>query len=643
MSRDKFICKSCRVTLVRKKEPLVKEKDTYDDEGEEDDDEQDDVEMIEVEFQNIHKESALFHLNRCLEILNESPIDFCKTFGMSEKKIKLKNVFSVVKKKLFEVDDTNCDEEELLNHLQEKFEAATNDKNIQLQILTILPTSWSVRKIKNTFGATLRAAYKAKRLISNNGFLVSPTPRLGERVSEEIKKSVDDFYKTDKNSRVMPGKNDYVTVRKDCGEKIKEQKRLILCNLQELHSSFKDSFPHMKIGFSKFAELRPRECILSGGSGTHTVCVCTLHQNVKLMFFGGKISSLATDENQDFCTYHHWISQSICNPAQPKCYLGNCEFCPGDDQLKLNLRNAYLKSNTEHITYKQWVQVDRCDLITVVKPVDEFVDSIAHHLKKLITHSFIATEQNKFLENLKSNLRQGEYAVICDFAENYSFVIQDCTQNYHWTNSQATIHPFVIYYKNKDGKLQHFNFVVISDVLVHNTIAVHLFQRKLMQFLRANSEDAIKKISYFSDGSAAQYKNRKNFVNIAHHNFDFGCDAEWHFFATSHGKGPCDGVGGALKRAAAHASLQRPLDNQIVNARDLYLFAKGLEKINVEFCTQEEYSNEEQFLSPRFEKSFRLPGTQKLHSIIPASRTEIYGKIYSNDEEQYTPSKVMRS
>lgn len=69
----------------------------------------------------------------------------------------------------------------------------------------------------------------------------------------------------------------------------------------------------------------------------------------------------------------------------------------------------------------------------------------------------------------------------------------------------------------------------------------------------------------------------------------------------------------------------------------------ALEKINVKFCTQAEYSNEEQFLSPRFEKSFRLAGTQKLHSIIPASRTEIYGKIYSNDEEQYTPSKVMRS
>jgi hypothetical protein len=28
---------------------------------------------------------------------------------------------------------------------------------------------------------------------------------------------------------------------------------------------------------------------------------------------------------------------------------------------------------------------------------------------------------------------------------------------------------------------------------------------------------------------------------------DFKVRGEWHFFATSHGKGPCDGIGGTLK------------------------------------------------------------------------------------------------
>ena len=39
-----------------------------------------------------------------------------------------------------------------------------------------------------------------------------------------------------------------------------------------------------------------------------------------------------------------------------------------------------------------------------------------------------------------------------DFSENYSFVLQDATQSFHWNNSQATIHPFVAYYM-KFGEL----------------------------------------------------------------------------------------------------------------------------------------------------------------------------------------------
>ncbi len=43
------------------------------------------------------------------------------------------------------------------------------------------------------------------------------------------------------------------------------------------------------------------------------------------------------------------------------------------------------------------------------------------------------------------------------------------------------------------------------------------------------------------------------------HKIDFGIDAEWHFFATSHGKSTCDGLGGTVKRFATKASLQRQL------------------------------------------------------------------------------------
>ena len=33
------------------------------------------------------------------------------------------------------------------------------------------------------------------------------------------------------------------------------------------------------------------------------------------------------------------------------------------------------------------------------------------------------------------------------FAENYSFIVQDAVQGHHWNNSQATLHPFAVYFK----------------------------------------------------------------------------------------------------------------------------------------------------------------------------------------------------
>jgi hypothetical protein len=42
--------------------------------------------------------------------------------------------------------------------------------------------------------------------------------------------------------------------------------------------------------------------------------------------------------------------------------------------------------------------------------------------------------------------------VLCNFAENYSFILQDEAQGFHRNNAQPTIHPFVIYFK-KSGAL----------------------------------------------------------------------------------------------------------------------------------------------------------------------------------------------
>jgi len=84
----------------------------------------------------------------------------------------------------------------------------------------------------------------------------------------------------------LPGMKDFLSVRKDDGQREHIQKKLILCNLKELYEIYKEQYPDDRIGFSIFASLRPVHCVLAGSSGTHTICVCAIHQNIKLMMLG---------------------------------------------------------------------------------------------------------------------------------------------------------------------------------------------------------------------------------------------------------------------------------------------------------------------------------------------------------------------
>ena len=68
------------------------------------------------------------------------------------------------------------------------------------------------------------------------------------------------------------------------GVKCHKQKRLLLINLKELHLKLLNTTDH-KIGFSKFCHLCPKWCVtVDSSSGVHSVCVCEIHQNGKLLY-----------------------------------------------------------------------------------------------------------------------------------------------------------------------------------------------------------------------------------------------------------------------------------------------------------------------------------------------------------------------
>ncbi|EFN76307.1 hypothetical protein EAI_07812, partial [Harpegnathos saltator] len=84
------------------------------------------------------------------------------------------------------------------------------------------------------------------------------------------------FYESDSNGRVLLGMKDAISVIVNA-ERTQVQKRLLLLNLKELYAIFKKSNPKVSVGFSTFAKLRPKHYILAGASGSHSVCVCSIH------------------------------------------------------------------------------------------------------------------------------------------------------------------------------------------------------------------------------------------------------------------------------------------------------------------------------------------------------------------------------
>ena len=102
------------------------------------------------------------------------------------------------------------------------------------------------------------------------------------------------------------------------------------------------------------------------------------------------------------------------------------------------------------------------------------------------------------------------------------------------------------------------------------------------------------------------------------------------YFATSHGKGACDGVGSTLKRLAARASLQRPYEDQIMTPYQLFEWAsKSVPGVIFCYCSMEEYEEQKLYLEERFQKTKTIPGTRKYHSFIPLSKETLIVREYS--------------
>jgi len=132
------------------------------------------------------------------------------------------------------------------------------------------------------------------------------------------------------------------------------------------------------------------------------------------------------------------------------------------------VRISYLRSKQQSGCSDRHVNTAGCPLVIVFILPKRLVCRQTFKLKinlKMLSN---------FYKDCKEDLVEGEVLVVMDFAENYSFVVQDEVQSFHWNNTMVTLHPFEAYFK-ENGKLSNLNFVVISECNIHETVSVHLF------------------------------------------------------------------------------------------------------------------------------------------------------------------------
>ena len=108
----------------------------------------------------------------------------------------------------------------------------------------------------------------------------------------------------------------------------------------------------------------------------------------------------------------------------------------------------------------------------------------------------------------------------------------------------------VVTFKNHEGETQVKTYIGVTKVGLHSIATTFCFIKKMISLL-VKMIPCMAIIHFVSDSLNNQYRNR----TVVHLIGKFpalcnGIQATWCWLEGCHGKGPCDGVGGSLKKRA---------------------------------------------------------------------------------------------
>jgi hypothetical protein len=370
-------------------------------------------------------------------------------------------------------------------------------------------------------------------------------------------------------------------------------------SLKEAYHGFTDAFPTMLIGLTKFCNLRPPNVKLFDQI-PHNVCVCAHHENIRLI--------LTVLENYTALSskFDEFVNQMTCCQSNKDCIYRRCEDCKNH----LLTYKPSPDDKTILTNYQQWQSFEkRSEKVTITAAVNDIFADLESKLNSFLVHRYVKRMQAATFTKLVSECNGSSVTLQVDFSENATLIEQDEFQSAHWTHKQVTIFTAHAWLDINAKE----SFAIVSDNLNHTKEAVYTFMTHLFNQL-ATENPRIKSVNVFSDGASSQFKQRYLFSNLHAWENEFGLQLVWHFFATSHGKGAVDGIGGTLKRSVwrvVRAGTNSPVDA----ASYAEIAIKRNPIINVVFIPTEEVKSQADKKIAQWDVALGIPNTQKLHAL----------------------------
>ena len=192
-----------------------------------------------------------------------------------------------------------------------------------------------------------------------------------------------------------------------------------------------------------------------------------------------------------------------------------------------------------------WQNTDnRVEKVEIIATVEDAFTALKTQLKPFLLHTYVKRKQAVHLKELVSNCDGVIVVLQVDFSENATITSQREIQSAHWNHVQATLftaHAWI-------GTDSTESILILSDDLNHTKQCVYTYMQYIFNYLKSKCPN-MKVFDIFSDGASSQFKQKYLFSNLYSWEQEHDFKIRWNFFATSHGKGVVDGIGGTVKRA----------------------------------------------------------------------------------------------